>query len=408
VRELLLSAADALPVASEGLRLLFRGLSLLAGAGQGHDSAVNAALEHVRKYAAAAATSLSPLTAFGGATPNEPSILPATVPPGEPAAGHVIWFDLPRRARHQDPPEPGAFIPTAVPSDRRGASRRGVDVGDAARAPADTGGFVLRDEDLDALLDAMRFASPRPDRLICRAETSNATMELSVMPEAGGRFTVTARIVATAGQLARVGGATIGLEVNGQHFLAVLDSDGSLTFPHVPAGDWKLCRLQQRRIYPSGGRSVALPLPSPPAELAAAGRPGSTAILRATLPDSQADLILHREGVADYLLEVVLRFVPERLLVIAVRYGTSGGGEELVLIPVRRDALARLAGYAPRSPWQASAPAPPDQVQVWDASTVAHSVHAAVNNATRDAWREIGSVVPNAQWVIDEELDRPQ
>ena len=70
VRDLLQQAAAELPIASDGLRLLCRGLSLLVR--QRPDGAIRATLERIRPLAAAIALQTDPMTAFSGRAPWDP------------------------------------------------------------------------------------------------------------------------------------------------------------------------------------------------------------------------------------------------------------------------------------------------------------------------------------------------
>jgi hypothetical protein len=125
--------------------------------------------------------------------------------------------------------------------------------------------------------------------------------------------------------------------------------------------------------------------------------------LTAILLDAHVRLILHREGDADYLLEVVARAPEEIPLAMVVRYGTVSRGEGLVVIPARTTGLAHLSGYSPVSPCEASR-ARPDEIVIWGTDRVANSVQAAANNVTRRAWREIGDLVPELHRMIEREL----
>lgn len=85
VRDLLQRAAAELPIASEGLRLLYRGLSLLAR--RRPDDATRAALVRIRPVAAAIALQPDPMTTFNGRAPDELSIPPIFTTPGEARQG---------------------------------------------------------------------------------------------------------------------------------------------------------------------------------------------------------------------------------------------------------------------------------------------------------------------------------
>jgi len=94
VRDLLLQAAAELPIASEGLRLLCSGLSLVAR--QRPDDAIRVGLERIRPLAAAIALQTDPMTAFSGRAPQEPSITPIITSPADANEGeqHAELFFL--------------------------------------------------------------------------------------------------------------------------------------------------------------------------------------------------------------------------------------------------------------------------------------------------------------------------
>ena len=74
-----------------------------------------------------------------------------------------------------------------------------------------------------------------------------------------------------------------------------------------------------------------------------------------------------------------------------MRFGKEGGDVEVVLIPVQRSGLARLDGFSPVAPWQASLASGPRFPGLTTAS-VASSIRASANNATRRAWSHIGTL----------------
>ncbi len=94
VRDMLLQAAAELPIASEGLRLLCSGLSLIAR--QRPDEAISVGLERIRPLAAAIALQTDPMIAFGGRTPENPSITPIITSPADADQGeqHAELFFL--------------------------------------------------------------------------------------------------------------------------------------------------------------------------------------------------------------------------------------------------------------------------------------------------------------------------
>jgi hypothetical protein len=91
VRNLLQDAAAQLPIASEGLRLLSRGLRVLARLKQ--DDALSTALDRIAPLAAAIALQTDPLTAFSGRAPAAPSVRPVATEVG--ARQDATLFQMP-------------------------------------------------------------------------------------------------------------------------------------------------------------------------------------------------------------------------------------------------------------------------------------------------------------------------
>ena len=266
-------------------------------------------------------------------------------------------------------------------------------------------GPVLTGAELDALLAAVAEGTPWPDRMPLTIATPSASAELRATHEDTARFTVTMRVTPASGREMPVL-TTIGLETSGEFFLAIMPSTGSATFAHVPGGEWTLRRLGQPPAKDHGSLLVTLPPPRPLATLAAASRT-PTALVKAALPGAQAVLVLHQERADVFLLEVVPDEADDSPRFVAVHYGNASGDEQVMIIPFLGAGLARLPGYVASLPWHASVPAPADQLLTWDLETVAASVRAAVNNATRRAWRTITERVPELHEVITEALGRP-
>jgi len=310
------------------------------------------------------------------------------------------WLESRRPNKPEHRLAPTEYLPDqqAIPESRTQPNR----VGEIGRTGADR--LVLPDEELDALLSIIRRAAPSPVHPAVRAESAHAVMELLATRSDSDRFGLTVRVV-PAGSHMVPEMMSLGLTVRDVYFLAVMAADGSATFRDVPAGEWNLRRLRGRSIRREDGLSVALPPPRAPSNLAAADKASSTAILRAILPDGGTELILHRSSTR-YSLEVILPESNAAPVVVTVRYGTTDGGEQALLIPVLRTGLARLPGYDPGAPWQASAPEPPGQIRMWQAKTIAASVRAAGNTVTTRAWRQISGVTPVTRRLIDEELAR--
>jgi hypothetical protein len=135
--------------------------------------------------------------------------------------------------------------------------------------------------------------------------------------------------------------------------------------------------------------------------LTAAG--GDVVVLEASSPDGGARFLVRTEGTVrpEYMLELILHGrVAARPLVSAIRYVRANGTEQVLLVPVIQGpvgppaSFVRLPGFTADSAagWTASIPAPVTST-AWAAATVATSVRAALNEATRDAWREVRDLV---------------
>ncbi len=262
---------------------------------------------------------------------------------------------------------------------------------------------TLQDE-LEELLGKIRDAVPGPARPVCTAEARHLAVRLEAIPEEDG-FTVTITVTTPAEHPARIEvGTTLALEVDGRYFIAVLTQAGFATFRSVPDGEWNPWWIRGRDTRAGEDPGFALPLPRRQAELAAAGERSDTAVLRVVLPDAQGTLTLHRERDGSYLVEIDLRHRADQPVVITMRFGKEDGDVGVVLIPVQRSGLARLDGFSPVAPWQASlASGPP--FPALSAASVASSVRASANNATRRAWSDIGDIVPEIRQAIGRELE---
>ncbi|MGW0883141.1 hypothetical protein [Streptomyces sp. NPDC002671] len=194
---------------------------------------------------------------------------------------------------------------------------------------------------------------------------------------------------------------------------------GTVPTPEAPAGSARPSSPQSTRSQVPAGRLepgwFALPPLAGAGGLTAAG--GDAVILEASSPDGGARFLLRSQGTVrpEYRLELVLHGVDAaRPLVSSVRYTTASGSEQVLLVPVvqRRfgppASLVRLPGFTvgPASTeWTAHAPAPVASSTAWDAQTVAASVRAALNEATRDAWRQVRELVSDElRRAIDGEL----
>jgi hypothetical protein len=261
---------------------------------------------------------------------------------------------------------------------------------------------TLQDE-LEELLGKIRDAAPSPARPVCTAEDRHLAIRLDATPGEDG-FTVTITVTTPAEHPARIEvGTTLALEVDGRYLVAVLTQAGFATFRSVPDGEWNPWWIRGRDTPAGEDPGFALPLPRQQAELAAAGERSGTAVLRVVLPDAQGTLTLHRERDRGHLVEIDLGQRADQLVVITVRFGTEDSGGGFVVIPAWRSALARLDGFSPVAPWQASL-ATVTRLPALTAVTVASSVRAAANNATRRAWSDLGDMMPEIRQVIEQEL----
>ncbi|MEW2621368.1 hypothetical protein [Streptomyces sp. NPDC048106] len=149
----------------------------------------------------------------------------------------------------------------------------------------------------------------------------------------------------------------------------------------------------------SGDGWFALPALGQAFGLTAAG--GDAVLLEAPSPDGAAAFLLRAEQSAqpEYRLEVVVHGAETaRPLMACLRYPVAGGGEHTLLVPVAAArfgpaaSLVRLPGFDPvpaSARWSARGPEPVTPALSWDAATVAVSVRAALNEATRQAWRAV-------------------
>ncbi|MER6736514.1 hypothetical protein [Streptomyces puniciscabiei] len=149
--------------------------------------------------------------------------------------------------------------------------------------------------------------------------------------------------------------------------------------------------------------------------LTAAG--GDAVLLEASSPDGAATFLVRAEGAVapEYRLELILHHVEVTgPLVASIRYPTASGGEQTLLVPVVKGqfgpaaSLVRLPGLnvdAASTRWSAQVPAPVVPTTSWEPTTVVTSIRAALNEATRDAWRQVRELVGDElRAVIDGEL----
>lgn len=134
-------------------------------------------------------------------------------------------------------------------------------------------------------------------------------------------------------------------------------------------------------------------------------------VMEASSPDTRTRFLLRTDGAEEpeFRLEVVYPHIDEGLLVVcAVRYTSADGDKRVILVPVSRGdfgppaSLVRLPGFALDSAtgWSARVPVPLPASSLWDAVTVVASVRAALNEATREAWRKVKEFVDDELSII--------
>ncbi|MFJ7066191.1 hypothetical protein [Streptomyces sp. NPDC101115] len=151
---------------------------------------------------------------------------------------------------------------------------------------------------------------------------------------------------------------------------------------------------------PEAARAAAawFALPSLPETGALTASGNDTVVLEAPSPDGRAVFVLHRTGdrTAEYALELVVRDTTDQPELATVTYTRQDGEEHTLLVPVFPSrfgvaaSFVSLNGFRAGSTWQASGPAPVPETPDWPSAAVAHSVRAARNEATREAWRRVG------------------
>jgi hypothetical protein len=187
----------------------------------------------------------------------------------------------------------------------------------------------------------------------------------------------------------------IGVELPPGRFGVVRTPRTSTVAASPSAQDSSRHRPRTSRLAPGWFRLPPLPDIS---GLAAAG--DDAVVLEASCPDGAARFLVRADWAdqPEYTLELVLQGVDAaRPLVCPVQYISANGGEQVLLVPVVQGqfgppaSLIRLPGFTADSAagWSTAAPSPVTSTTAWDAETVATSVHAALNEATRDAWRRV-------------------
>jgi hypothetical protein len=125
-------------------------------------------------------------------------------------------------------------------------------------------------------------------------------------------------------------------------------------------------------------------------------------LLEASSPDGLVAILVRSRGAerSEYSLELVVHGTDATLpLVSEISYTQADGHERLLLVPVAQGrfgppaSYVRLPGFGADREWRAAVPSPVLPSTTWDTTTVADSVRAALNEATRDAWRQVRELV---------------
>lgn len=143
-----------------------------------------------------------------------------------------------------------------------------------------------------------------------------------------------------------------------------------------------------------------LPVLSAGGALIAAG--GDTVVLEAAAPDGRVAFLVRSAGGDEpsYSLELVLRGDDgARPLMCLIRYARPDGPLRELLVPVVRGpagpaaSYVRLPEFCVGAAWTASVSIPVGPESDWDTDTVTTSIGAALNEATREAWRRVREYV---------------
>jgi hypothetical protein len=159
-------------------------------------------------------------------------------------------------------------------------------------------------------------------------------------------------------------------------------------------------------------RRFRLPPLLTPAPLAAADDSDEVSIrLDTSSPSGMARFIVYDRGAGEYLLEITPAASVRLPAVVLLRYGTTGGEERELIIPVadhdrgRPSSAVDLEDYSALAPLEPSDPVPLGRVDSWPEETVQASVRAAATAATADAWERLAVALPSAvSAVITREL----
>ncbi|WP_369217046.1 hypothetical protein [Streptomyces flavofungini] len=154
------------------------------------------------------------------------------------------------------------------------------------------------------------------------------------------------------------------------------------------------------------------PLPRLSAAGALTASGADAVVLEASSPDRRSRFLLRRtaDGTAAYSLELVVGDAhdEDRPLLYTVAYARPDGRERVLLVPVVRGGVGpaasyvRLSGFVPGVTWAATGPSPVPGEHEWDPVVVADSVGAALNEATREAWRRVRELLSgDVRDVID-------
>src|SRR5579862_1338984 len=151
--------------------------------------------------------------------------------------------------------------------------------------------------------------------------------------------------------------------------------------------------LRSARLVTAGGQERVgwFTLAPIPGKSALRAGDGEDEIVEMASPDGRVEFFVRRNRLAphSYRVEVVVRDADPLPAVIFIRFETVDG-EQLLLVPVTAQNLGpassqvELSGILTGRDWEASGPHRIDPA-AWDQDTVTRSVHAAVNEATRNA-----------------------
>ena len=135
-------------------------------------------------------------------------------------------------------------------------------------------------------------------------------------------------------------------------------------------------------------------------------------ITRKASPDGRIECLVRRVSGTPvlYVLEVVLRDVTSLPAVVMVR--TREAEQAHLLVAVASTVLGPPASqvafqdFDPEQIWEISAAEPVTEAGTWPVDTIAVSVRAAINEATRNAWRQVRGIIADVELrqAIDQAL----